>query len=58
MKNDCIDCKERHIGCHATCEKYSRYFIENERRKRNIREHKKIERYKRDTCIREILNRR
>lgn len=20
--NDCIDCKDRKMGCHATCEKY------------------------------------
>jgi hypothetical protein len=25
MRNDCIDCGERHLGCHSTCERYKLY---------------------------------
>lgn len=25
MKNDCIDCKDRHVGCQITCPSYRKY---------------------------------
>lgn len=31
----CLDCKERHQGCHSTCEKFSEYRKELEKIKKN-----------------------
>jgi hypothetical protein len=28
----CKDCKERHVGCHAECERYKEFAEENRRR--------------------------
>ncbi len=37
MKSYCLDCKERHNGCHATCYKYKEYKEELEKIKTNIK---------------------
>lgn len=36
MKNDCIECTNRKVGCHATCEKY-REFRKNKDYENNMR---------------------
>lgn len=33
----CKDCKDRRVGCHAECEKYARFYAENEARKEAYR---------------------
>lgn len=40
----CKDCKERHEGCHSTCEQYINECKEREARKAKIREKEKAER--------------
>ena len=37
----CIDCNERHPGCHDTCEKYYTYKLQNEEIKERQREYEK-----------------
>lgn len=39
----CKDCKERHLHCHSTCEKYNDFLKENEQRKAKIRKAKEEE---------------
>lgn len=39
-KNQCLDCKDRHVGCHSTCKKYIEFRAQcdkdlEERSKRN-----------------------
>ena len=29
LKCPCYKCERRHIGCHADCEKYERFRVEN-----------------------------
>ena len=29
LKCPCYKCERRHIGCHANCEKYERFRVEN-----------------------------
>ena len=36
MNAPCKNCADRFVGCHATCEKYKQYTIENERLKQEI----------------------
>lgn len=36
----CEDCKDRRVGCHAECEKYARFYAENEARKEAYRKDK------------------
>ena len=40
----CKDCKERHEGCHSTCEQYINECKEREARKAKIRDKEKAER--------------
>lgn len=37
-KAPCKDCKDRHLGCHDTCEKYLEFKHENETYKNLVRE--------------------
>jgi len=41
IKCDCKGCKERYVGCHATCEKYQDFLKRNE----VIRKKRKYDRY-------------
>ena len=36
--NPCKDCTDRQIGCHSTCNKYTDYVEQNEKRKAQLRE--------------------
>ena len=36
MNAPCKNCADRFVGCHATCEKYKQYTIENEILKQEI----------------------
>lgn len=47
MKNSCLDCKNRVIGCHSTCYKYKEYKKELEIIKTNIKKSKLNPRRKR-----------
>ena len=38
--NDCIDCKERYMGCHSKCEKYKKASVEKDKDDLNIRKSK------------------
>lgn len=38
--NDCIDCKERYMGCHSKCEKYKKARVEKDKDNLNIRKSK------------------
>ena len=29
MRNPCKKCEERHVGCHASCEKYMAFYEQN-----------------------------
>ena len=29
MKNSCMDCTKRYIGCHSTCEEYKQFVEKN-----------------------------
>lgn len=40
MDCGCKDCKERVVGCHATCEQYNAFLKENERLKELKRQEK------------------
>lgn len=37
----CIDCDERHLGCHDNCEKYNTYKLQNKEIKERQREYEK-----------------
>lgn len=37
VQSGCKDCKERHMGCHSTCESYKKYQEENNRAKQQLR---------------------
>ena len=30
QRNKCMDCEERHVGCHITCESYKAFRLEME----------------------------
>ena len=42
--NTCLDCPDRHLGCHDPCEKYQKALAEWKTRKKEIRIAKGIER--------------
>lgn len=45
MCEKCIDCKERSITCHSTCEAYLQYVKENEEYKKLVKKEKHFDRY-------------
>ena len=53
LKNPCYQCKDRQIGCHATCERYKKRRNENIARKRAIREAKanEYDKYEHDKLL-------
>ena len=59
--NDCIDCKERYMGCHSKCEKYKKARVEKDKddlnmlaKNRyycNMRNRKKVQRCEDVACV-------
>lgn len=41
-KAPCLNCKDRVLGCHSTCERYKEFTEINERRKGEIRKDKEV----------------
>lgn len=61
INSPCKDCTERHVGCHAECEKYRKAKEETEEAKEKQRLHKETEAYFADYAmdvIRRNRNRR
>ena len=48
----CKQCTERHIGCHADCDKYLKEKYENDSMKRRIRQRLDKDRQQRDWALR------
>ena len=43
-KSPCLNCKDRVVGCHSTCEKYKEFFELNEKRKDMLGKDREINR--------------
>ena len=42
MKNNCLNCEKRYLGCHGSCESYLKFKAERELiRKNRIKQHDK-----------------
>lgn len=42
VQSPCLNCKDRFVGCHSTCEKYIAFTKENNKKKEEIRAEKTV----------------
>lgn len=47
LQNSCMNCKDRHVGCHGECSKYEEYRNANEELKHTKKLHEEIYKYTR-----------
>ena len=52
MKQPCYNCPDRHIGCHAQCERYKAYTAEYQKQKRQQEGDREFRDYTRERCER------
>lgn len=52
MTNPCKDCEERQLGCHSTCERYTRFWQQNRQANRKRRQETKLNTYVAEAVIR------
>lgn len=47
-KSPCLDCPDRHPGCHSTCDKYQQFKQKKEEERKNRRVSREYDAYMKD----------
>lgn len=49
MRNNCLNCEDRKLGCHSTCEVYAR--MKKRQQEINIKQRQFMDGWGHDTCL-------